>query len=272
MLLLTEDGSLFATGFNGDGQLGLGTRAHTSGLVQIPFRGARKIFAGASHSLAITEEGELYVWGWNNYGNLGLGDTEIRTSPVHLPFKEKVKSVATGWSHVLALLEDGTLWSWGDNGSGQVGAGNNRSQQTPIQVVVAEDPESTEFPEFAEFMEPKESRGSTEARESSRGAWLVKKRIEWIGCGGFHSMAITRDGTLYMWGSGHYGKLGNGSTKHVHRPEPVTFRNLTFPFYRHSETEWKTVFRWLFLGFRDSGSEMSQLPVEVLYQFVLALL
>ena len=39
---------------------------------------------------------------------------------------------------------------------------------------------------------------------------LLSKDISSISCGNDHVMALTADGTVYTWGSGHYGQLGLG--------------------------------------------------------------
>ena len=69
------DGSLWAWGLDGSGQLGLGDTAldPTS-----PTRvGAASDWAavacGAAHTAALQRDGSLWTWGWNDEGQLGLG-------------------------------------------------------------------------------------------------------------------------------------------------------------------------------------------------------
>ena len=42
-----------------------------------------------------------------------------------------------------------------------------------------------------------------------------------IECGGYHSLALTRDGRLFSWGWGVYGQLALGDTSDVDRPTEV---------------------------------------------------
>ena len=42
-----------------------------------------------------------------------------------------------------------------------------------------------------------------------------------VAAGGSISAAVTRGGTLYMWGKGHHGTLGNGSHAPTSSPRPV---------------------------------------------------
>jgi alpha-tubulin suppressor-like RCC1 family protein len=83
-LALKADGSLYAWGSNGNGQLGLGlvpdTNPHST-----PYQvGTGWVVVGAgsnaSHSLGLKTDGTLYAWGYNFLGQLGLGDTTDRYS------------------------------------------------------------------------------------------------------------------------------------------------------------------------------------------------
>jgi len=47
------------------------------------------------------------------------------------------------------------------------------------------------------------------------------EKLVWMAGGAFHSAAVTRLGVLYTWGSGAYGKLGQGDTMNSPTPRPV---------------------------------------------------
>jgi alpha-tubulin suppressor-like RCC1 family protein len=84
-LALDTKGKLYAWGWNGFGQLGLGDRGHNTKRniptlikTELTFR---TIATEDSHSLALDTQGKLYAWGYNYSGQLGLGDEEDRTTP-----------------------------------------------------------------------------------------------------------------------------------------------------------------------------------------------
>ena len=76
---------MYAWGYNGDGQLGLGDTTNRSSPVQV---GAlttwSQVAGGLTHTLATTTGGALYAWGNNNEGRLGLGNTTYYSSPVQV--------------------------------------------------------------------------------------------------------------------------------------------------------------------------------------------
>ena len=135
---LKKDGSVWAWGDNGFGQLGDGTYNNFSTSpvkVQVIGR-VIAIAAGYSHTLALDSDGKLWAWGFNDRGQLGLGAGAkgyVWTVPelVGTGFIE----LAAGLDHGIALKRDGTLWSWGENVSGQLGDGTLAERVAPVMVV-----------------------------------------------------------------------------------------------------------------------------------------
>ena len=118
-LAVKTDGTLWAWGWNGNGQLGQNNRTTYSSPVQIgsdttwptTLRTGAIGWSGTYGSFnAIKTDGTLWVWGGNGYGNLGLNSTTYYSSPVQVP--------GTGWKRLsgygqacqLATKTDGTLW------------------------------------------------------------------------------------------------------------------------------------------------------------------
>jgi hypothetical protein len=144
------------------------------------------IAAGGHHTLALKSNGDLYAWGNNYNGELGNGSTTGSNVPV-LVLSELSDwvAIAAGAYHSVALKSDGTLWCWGENGYGQLGLGiGNFTDRS--------------FP----------------TRENTNGNdWAS------IAAGDNHTIAIKSNGTLWAWGMGNYGQLGNDSL--LHSPTPV---------------------------------------------------
>ncbi|MDO8804270.1 MAG: hypothetical protein Q7R35_07555 [Elusimicrobiota bacterium] len=113
---LKTDGTLWAWGYNGIGQLGDGTTVDKFAPVQI---GTHKkwisIAAGAYHTIALKADGTLWAWGNNDAGQLGDATTANKSKPIRVGTDNKWISIAAGVRHTIALKSDGTLWAWGSN-------------------------------------------------------------------------------------------------------------------------------------------------------------
>jgi len=80
---ITEDGSLWAWGSNGSGQLGDGTTEDRQSPVKI-MENVVSVTPGERSYFAISDDGALWAWGSNRSGQLGDGTTEDRLSPVRV--------------------------------------------------------------------------------------------------------------------------------------------------------------------------------------------
>ena len=143
-LALKSDGTVWAWGANGSGQLGDGSGIDRHAPVQVSgIAGATKIAAGGMQSFALVADGSALAWGSNFYGQLGDGGGEAgngttagnRLVPVSLSSLAGVGGIATGLFHSLAWLSDGSLQAWGANDIGQVGDGTAEwNRITPVPV------------------------------------------------------------------------------------------------------------------------------------------
>ncbi len=174
---VTEDGSLYMWGNNWCGQLGDGTNDDHNIPVKV-LENVQSVSLGEDHSGAVTEDGNLYMWGTNWDGELGDGTYDNHNIPVKV--LENVQSVSLGGSHSGAVTKDGNLYTWGTNDWGELGYGTNDDYNSNIPVKVLEN---------VQFI----SLGG----ES--------------GLGDSHSGAVTKDGSLYMWGANFNGELGDGT-------------------------------------------------------------
>jgi len=127
-----EDGSLWAWGFNGYGQLGDGTFTDRNSSVKI-MDDVVSVSAGSRHTMAIKSDGSLWAWGFNGNGELGDGTYTEKDRPVKI--MDDVVSVSAGYSHTMAIKSDGSLWGWGYNKNGQLSDGTEENQPYPIEIM-----------------------------------------------------------------------------------------------------------------------------------------
>ena len=203
-LALASDGTVYAWGLNGSGQLGDGTITHSSTPVAVktigtPMEGKTivGIAAGASHSLALASDGKIYVWGGNAYGQFGNGVTTtssvvpVAVKTVGTPMdNKKIIQIHAGYYHSLALASDGTVYAWGQNTYGQLGNNTMINANAPVSV-------------------------------QTIGTPMAGKIIIQLAAGNSQSVALASDGTIYAWGWNMYGQLGNGTTVDTRIPVAV---------------------------------------------------
>ena len=190
---IKTDGTLWLWGNNRDdgdqpgGQLGENYTAITkSSPVQTVAGGTnwKQVSAGGYHTAAIKTDGTLWLWGDGLSGRLGDDSAESRSSPVQtIAGGTNWKEVSAGTYHTAAIKIDGTLWLWGRNNSGYLGIDDTANRSSPVQTIS----------------------GGTNWKQVSAGS--------------DHTAAIKTDGTLWVWGSGLYGKLGTDDI--VNRSSPV---------------------------------------------------
>ena len=183
---LQSDGSLWAWGYNGDGELGDGSLGGSQASPEHVGSDTdwAVVSAGNDYSLALKNNGTLWAWGYNGDGELGDGTTTGSDVPKRIGTATSWVALSAGGGHSLALRSDGTLWAWGYNGHGELGDGTTADSLVPEQIGVAND-------------------------------WVA------VSAGGGFSLALKSDGTLWAWGENNYGQLGEGTTSDSYTPEPV---------------------------------------------------
>jgi alpha-tubulin suppressor-like RCC1 family protein len=140
-LALKGDGTVWAWGNNGEGELGNGAGGGSNVPVQVlNLTGVKAIAAGWYHCLALKYDGTVWAWGWNAYGQLGQ-DAGNSNTPVQVAPLSGITAIAAGYGHSLALKDDGTVWAWGYNYEGELGNGTTASgsHSSPAQVLILND-------------------------------------------------------------------------------------------------------------------------------------
>ncbi len=134
-LALKSDGTVWAWGYNADGELGNGLSASTTSPVQVAgLTNVIAIAGGGYHSLALRSDGTIWGWGYDAYGQLGDGGTAAEHNIAHVNGLTNIIAIAAGQYHSVAVKSDGTVWTWGYNTDGELGVGNTTRSSVPVQV------------------------------------------------------------------------------------------------------------------------------------------
>uniref|UniRef100_A0A1A8PFB9 Regulator of chromosome condensation (RCC1) and BTB (POZ) domain containing protein 2 n=2 Tax=Nothobranchius TaxID=28779 RepID=A0A1A8PFB9_9TELE len=139
-LALTQDGEVFAWGYNNSGQVGSGSTANQPTPRRVSSCLQNKVVinigCGQLCSMAVLDNGEIYGWGYNCNGQLGLGNNGNQQTPCRIValLGINVVQVACGYAHTLALTDEGFVYAWGANSYGQLGTGNKSNQPLPTLI------------------------------------------------------------------------------------------------------------------------------------------
>lgn len=125
----------------------------------------------------------------------------LRTTKPTEKDRGHVVQVAVGAEHGLLLTDEGIVYSWGASNRGQLGRDCTKDKKG---VVAAEEPGPVLFRDKKDMAEWIKKEG----RMDRDRIWMNEEVIVQIACGSHHCLALSRDGTLYAWGSNHAGQLG----------------------------------------------------------------
>lgn len=227
-----SSGNLYVWGTGSRGQLGLGSATPTSAnaVLHSSLSGVSYVSAGALHSAVIAKDvtgiATVYCFGERNNGrlgnNVGITAANINTQvavftptivlkegastapPVYSPLTNVVQ-VSAGPAHTLALDTNGHVWSWGNNSSGELGDGTKTTSSV------------TSNRAFARRVLAPSGNGFLEN--------IVK-----IGTGGTattaFSIALDKDGVLYVWGNLAKGQNGTGVAAVSFQNKPVAITSV----------------------------------------------
>ena len=180
-LALCSNGTVWAWGNNGSGQLGNGTTTNSLIPVQVSGLVGISSISTFGSSFALKSDGTVWAWGNNGLGQLGNGTTTNSLVPVRINELTDIVFVYAGSGHTLAVTSNGTVWAWGANPQGQLGDGTTEQRLTPVQMY-----------------------GMTRGVSAAAG--------------GNHSLVLDINGRVHSFGSDTQGQLGLGRILHTNVP------------------------------------------------------
>lgn len=133
---LKNDGTVWACGTNGNGQLGDGTTTNRFEPVQVSgLANITSMKIGTGHALFLKNDGTVWSCGENQYGQAGNGTiTADNLTPIQASQISNVAEIATGNGYSFFLKNDGTLWGCGRNNNGSLGDGTQTNRTVTTQL------------------------------------------------------------------------------------------------------------------------------------------
>jgi alpha-tubulin suppressor-like RCC1 family protein len=201
---LAADGSVFAWGYNGYGQLGIGNTTQQNAPVLVPGTGTSYIISDIATGGNVTSStgivamivsnvnNQVLVAGYNGHGALANGSTSNNSNlgywtsasgPVQ---NAKNLHICGDYPSLAVSTTSGELWTAGYNGHGELG------------------------------------NGTTTSTNAGRATRIISSGVNRIdGVGGYYGsrVALMNDGTIRVFGYNGYGQLGNGTT--TNNPNPT---------------------------------------------------
>jgi alpha-tubulin suppressor-like RCC1 family protein len=245
---LLTDGSVYAWGQGGEGELGNGSTSNSFGTaVQVRFPAGVKIawippdVVPFNSALAVDTTGHVWGWGFNQGGEFCLGNSKEHTTPVKLPFSN-VTAAAGAYDHAF-YDAGGTVYACGTNQHGQLGDGNLQSSRTPVRVKGLNGQRVTTLvASFANggalladgqyFDWGYDAAGQLgDGRMNQTSDTPVQVRlpgpVTQVAEGGSlisngQTFVTLQDGSIYAWGDDQYYELGDGRTKNEASPEQIS--------------------------------------------------
>lgn len=145
------------------------------------------ISAGEQHTCGIDADEVAWCWGNDAFGQLGNGQTSLAGEVARVyaigSRPDHYLAISAGTTHTCGIATDHTAWCWGFNDYGQLGNGGvSEIWSVPVAV-------------------------------STAGA--LPDTYTAITAGAAYTCAIATGGSVWCWGAGGSGQLGNGSVGDV---------------------------------------------------------
>lgn len=234
---IDNSNNVYGWGYNGYGQLGIGTTSSSSVPTQITsLPEISKIRINEYTVYAITPDGDVYSTGKNDYGQVGNGTKINENTFIKIPQLSNIEDIVCKSNVAYAITKDKRVYAWGCGTSWQIG--NNEyilAQTTPVELTTLSNVDeivtngNTTFAicngrqdmyawgegGFGEMGNYSETSGIPKRVAVISG---LPEVIDEFYIVNQTSFALMNDGTLYGWGKNGSSELGNGSTSNIYKP------------------------------------------------------
>jgi alpha-tubulin suppressor-like RCC1 family protein len=179
IIVAKQDGSVWATGANGNGMLGTGNTIALTVWTKLSITNVKQIVYTNGASIAIKNDGTMWSAGHATLTGINAAPGTATYAWTKIGTDTNWAYVAIGDNHAMAIKTDGTMYGWGSQTSYKaVGLPSAIIYYVPTKIGTATD-------------------------------WKQ------VTCGNGFSCAIKNDGTMYVTGFNDRGQLGTGNVTAV---------------------------------------------------------
>jgi len=186
-LVVKADGTVWAWGSNKFGALGVGDTTYVSQPQRVNLDDVVAVVTKVGTTYALTGDGEVWGWGASLAGTAEYLSHSV--TPLQIVGLPPIKQIAEGSGVAYGLDGDGRIWAWGDILSVLEGMGNPDDPLSQWGDVPSSIPGIS---------------GAVQIAASYNGG-----------------VALLGDGTVWTWGTGDFGEIGDGTTSTNKTPVQV---------------------------------------------------
>lgn len=219
--MLTEDGEVFVSGDNKNGELGLGTEVERSNVfIKVETIQAKviQVACGLWSSFAVLESGKVLFWG--KFRGLNLGTIY---TPAVLENMNEVIKISVQHNHILTMSSDGKVSGYGCNKYEQIELDESHNV---LDIFAGWNHTVLLLKSNELFLLGKNDHNQLAHPDKSCHRNVLKfynEEIVDVSVGSDHTMVLTNK-RLLVWGWNEHGILGKNHTKQLYgRPQELNF-------------------------------------------------
>ncbi len=236
LLLVKNDGTLWASGDNSNGQLGMGDLSSRNILTQVPMYDVARLYTGDCGTVVMLKDGTAWATG-NQYGQLGVGNQTSIVSFTRQPFFDDAVQIAITFGEMIVLKPDGTLWGAGQNVYQLLAQGDRYVRTSFVRIPISD---IKQISGYAWDIIAQKTNGELwgwgynflgelglgdSTARAVPAKIPVSATISKIFCGGNNSFLIDNGGQVWAVGGNVSGQLGLGDQAVHGSFTPVSFFN-----------------------------------------------
>jgi regulator of chromosome condensation len=240
---LTREGRVYTWGCNDDGALGRSGIENCPGLVT-GIKSVNQVSTGDSHTLALNSEHKiLYMWGAYRDSSGNMKESArfpLQIDPTEFGKCKTLHRIASGANHSLVLADD-KVFAWGDSESGQIArqpkSRRKKSQSLQIESIGVKNVKDIFCGAYHSFILLNTGKvlgwGLNNRGQLGDGTItstctpheipeLSTRNIKSITAGENHSIALTDEGKILVWGRNDDFQLGLQNDVEMTTPQELT--------------------------------------------------